>query len=757
MRSQLVPLVFAVFLCSCAALLAAEAPEKPDKPAEAAKTIPLPATPLPASVEELVKQARPAVVVITIAGRDGGQQGLGTGFIISPDGLIATNLHVIGEARPISVQTAEGKSLAVQSVYASDRTADLAILKVAAKDLPALEIADKADLAQGQPIVVLGNPQGLKHSVVSGVLSGLREMNDRQMIQLALPIEPGNSGGPVLDAAGRVLGIVTMKSLVTENLGFAVLASDLKPLLDKPNTVPIERWLTIGTLDPDEWQPLFGAHWHQRSGHILVDGLGQGFGGRSLCLLQETPPKLPFEVAVSVKLGDEKGAAGLAFQADGKDRHYGFYPSNGRLRLTRFDGPDVFSWKVLDEQSSVAYKPGEWNELKVRLEKDKLTCYVNGQLVMTSTDSELGGGKVGLAKFRETSAEFKRLRVGKQLASDIPVDEDAAPLLAAIEQLPGFGAVQSDDLATLVAARADSAALLRQQAAKLRARADDLQKLADDVHTHKVVAELALLVDPQVKQVDLLRAALTLARLDEEDVDVEAYVRQVDRMAAEIRQLLPKEEQETDDAARLAALNKYLFAENGFHGSRSDYYNRANSYLNRVIDDREGLPITLAVLYMELGRRIGLDIEGVGLPGHFVVRQQPAKGEPQLIDVFEGGLAMSRAAAGKKVREMTDRPLAPEDLAAVDERMILLRMLQNLLGVAQNKPDREAMLRYLEAIVAIDPTLARERGLRAIVRFESGRREAAITDLDWFLTTAPEGIDLDQIRNMQEYFRSGRR
>src|SRR5262249_5993498 len=147
--------------------------------------------------------------------------------------------------------------------------------------------------------------------------------------------------GPLLDMDGRVQGILTMKSLVTSNLGFAVSINSLKPLLKKPNPIPMSRWLTIGTLDPADWQTVFGARWRQRSGRIQVEGEGTGFGGRSLCIWQHEPPPLPFEVAVMVKLDDEAGAAGLIFQADGQDKHYGFYPSAGQLRLTRFDGPDV--------------------------------------------------------------------------------------------------------------------------------------------------------------------------------------------------------------------------------------------------------------------------------------------------------------------------------------------------------------------------------------------------------------------------------
>src|SRR3954453_18413427 len=120
------------------------------------------------SVKDAAAKVRPSVVVITSAGREGSRQGLGTGFVIDKSGLIATNLHVIGEARPISVQTAEGKSLTVKSIYASDRALDLAILQVEATELPALDLSgEKA--ADGEAVVVVGNPQGLKHSVLSGV------------------------------------------------------------------------------------------------------------------------------------------------------------------------------------------------------------------------------------------------------------------------------------------------------------------------------------------------------------------------------------------------------------------------------------------------------------------------------------------------------------------------------------------------------------------------------------------------------------
>ncbi|HUE69666.1 MAG TPA: tetratricopeptide repeat protein, partial [Pirellulaceae bacterium] len=704
-------------------------------------------------VAELAKQARPSVVVIQTAGRDSGEQAIGTGFVIAEGGLIATNLHVIGEGRPISVQTAEGKTLEVKEVRAWDRTLDLAIIQVAAQDLPPLPLADSDKAQQGDPIVALGNPLGLKLSVVSGVLSDQREVDGRKLLQVAFPVEPGNSGGPILDARGNVLGVVTLKSRVTENLGFAVPVNLLKPLLEKPNPVTMDRWLTIGSLDRRTWQPLFGARWQQRGGRILASGLGQGFGGRALCLATAPPPEVPFEVAVAVKLDDEAGAAGLVFHADGQHVHYGFYPSAGKLRLSRFEGPDVFSWKVLEEKPSDHYRPGQWNYLKVRVEKEKLLCYVNDQLAIESTDRGLVRGKVGLAKFRQTEAQFKQFQLAPSIPPQAPTGDKAAELAAAIDKLPPLEKLTPDLLAPLTEASAAGIGQLRIRAEELRQRADALEKMAAEVHSRLAIGELARLAGPAAEQPDLLRGALFIARLDEEDVDVESYVQQVERMARDVQEKLADQ---ATDADKIAALNKYLFEENGFHGSRFDYYNRANSYLNRVIDDREGLPITLSLLYLELASRIGLKMEGVGMPSHFVVRHIRVEGEPQLIDVYEGGQPLSRADAEKKVLAATGEPATDEHFRPSTERQILLRMLQNLLGVAQGKQDKEAMLRYLEAMIAVDPELARERGLLAIVRFETGRRAAAVSGLDWFFDQKPAGVDLDQVRQMQEYFRTGK-
>jgi regulator of sirC expression with transglutaminase-like and TPR domain len=700
------------------------------------------AEPAPKSVEQVAASARKSLAVISFAGRDGKRQGLGTGFVVAAEGLLATNLHVLGEARPITVELADGKKYPVISVHASDRVLDLALIRIDAKNLQALELADSDLLKEGQAVVAMGNPQGLTHSVVSGVVSARRQVEGRPMIQLAIPIETGNSGGPLLDMHGRVHGILTMKSLLTPNLGFAVPINLLKPLLKKPNPIPMSRWLTIGTLDPAEWTPLFEGRWKQRAGRIIAEGLGSGFGGRTLCLSRRTVPALPYELAVTVKLDDEAGAAGLVFCADGGDRHYGFYPSGGRLRLTRFDGPDVYSWTILEQKPSPRYRPGDWNTLKVRLEKGKFFCYVNGHLLVESTDSGLTGGKVGLAKFRDTHAEFKNFQVAREIPAPNLSADLAKRIHKSVDSLAPQTAPNAALIDTLLPDATASISVLRERAKQLDQQAAQLRELAQAVHQKQVQSELIKALQPKETEIDLIYAALLVAKLDNDELDVEAYRKEIDRMVRDLKAGLPKD---ADEQVKLAALNRYLFAERGFHGSRHDYYNRSNSYLNEVIDDREGLPITLSVLYLELARRLGLNVVGIGLPKHFVVKFAPTKGEAQLLDVYEGAKRIPQAEANRLVQAEAERPARQHDFAAVPKKAIVIRMLHNLLGLAADERDLKASLRYLDMIVAIDPAAANERLLRASARIQNGNTKGALEDVDWLMEHHPEGINEERI------------
>ncbi len=369
--------------CGLAAPLAAAPPIELKSPRSRAKSAsrPLPASPTHAaptanfSTEELARKSRTSLVVLATRGRDGVGEGVGTGFVIDPSGLVATSLHVVGESRPVVARLVDGREIPILAVHAFDRHADLAILRVDATNLPALHLGDSSALEVGAEVVALGNPLGLENSVVAGVLSGRRTLEEVEMLQVAIPIEPGNSGGPLLDRAGNVHGIVNAKSLLTRNLGFATPINLLKPLLEQPNPVPFERWVRIGTLDPVQWEPHLGARWRQRAGRIAVEGTGTGFGGRAFILHRTEAPTNSYDVSVQVRLGNESGAAGLVFGGLPEGRHYGFYPTGGQLRLTAFEGPDVFSWRILGTVPSAAYRPDDWNLLRIRHEAGRIQCW----------------------------------------------------------------------------------------------------------------------------------------------------------------------------------------------------------------------------------------------------------------------------------------------------------------------------------------------------------------------------------------------
>src|ERR1700676_769445 len=146
----------------------------------------------------------------------------------------------------------------------------------------------------------------------------------------------------------------------------------------------------------------------------------------------------------------------------------------------------------------------------------------------------------------------------------------------------------------------------------------------------------AALVGPQVgdEDIDLVRAALTIARTEYPDLDIESYIARIDELA---RRTAARISDVGDAAETIAALNHTLFDEAGLRGNRDDYYDPRNSFVNDVLDRGLGIPITLALIYMEVGRRLGFPLFGVGMRGHFLLKNYDIDGSETLIDFFNGG------------------------------------------------------------------------------------------------------------------------
>ncbi|MFM2168425.1 MAG: hypothetical protein RIS79_2796 [Verrucomicrobiota bacterium] len=697
---------------------------------------------------DLAESIAPSLVKITQLGREGAD-GIGSGFIVSADGLIATNLHVIGEARRLQVEMNDGKTHAVTSVHATDAHRDLALLKIDVKDLKPLPLGDSKKVRQGESVVAMGAPEGLGFSVVQGVLSATREIDGNDMLQVAIPIEKGNSGGPLLDMQGRVLGILTLKHIKTDNLGFAMPVNALKELIEEPNPVPMNRWLTIGVLNPKMWKPHLGSQWSQHAGVIRADLPGDGFGGRALCLSTQKVPEETFEIAATVKLDDEAGAAGLAFCSDGGDKHYGFYPSGGKLRLTRFDGPDVYSWTILADVPSEAYKPGEWNALRVRVEPEKIRCYVNGKKVIETDDTGLRGGVVGLCKFRTTVADFRGFRIGEDLTEKPLEPELASKFRSEIEAHLAQASTRDETLNKLIENPAAGRRMLAEQRKQLEEEAAKLRELERELHRRSMTKEIVTELEKPEPEINLLRCTLLLSRHDNPEIDVASYLNAFKGLVADLKD---DPEIKKDTPSAIARLNRYLFEENGFHGSRGDYESRSNSYMNEVLDDREGLPISLSVLYIELASKLGIQgVFGVPLPGKFMVgyRDGP-EGELQLVDVFERGKELTVEQAALQLTDSGE--LAEHYLEPATKRDILLRMLRNLLGSGfeETRAIRES-LPYLDLVLAIDPKAAMERLTRAQLRQRVGEKAGAREDVNWLIENFPEDGPPEMVQQLDRW------
>ena len=516
----------------------------------------------------------------------------------------------------------------------------------------------------------------------------------------------------------------------------------------------MSRWRTIGTLDPRQWTPVMGADWTQRGGMISSRQTGEGFGGRALCLSTMKVPAVPYELAVSVKLDDEAGAAGLTFCADGKDVHYGFYPSSGKMRLTRFEGPDVSSWSILEQVEAPSYVKGAWNRLRVRIEATRLIAWVNDEKVLEIEDDVLRDGAPGLCKFRETEADFRGFSVGTDLSVKEMSKADRDLLSGVIDRFTKEGPTP-ELLAELGRNSENSKQMILDKVAELEGLASRLKNLETEVYRTTITREVLMALDRPEPEIDLFEVGLQIARLDDYELDREHYRAVFSQFVTDAAAYVAKAALEGGVKERAEALRDFMFKENGFHGSRGEYYHHANSYVNQVLDDREGLPITLSVLYIELARRLNIpEVFGAALPGKFMVGVNVTSGKEKeafFFDVFDAGKTHSRESATRLALELTGT--TPEDSAfePSGSKDIAVRMLRNLVDLEINRRQTpEQAEGYLELLLAIQPDSAYERFQRAILRIQSSKIKGAREDLDWLLENRPPGLDYSRLEQFRE-------
>jgi regulator of sirC expression with transglutaminase-like and TPR domain len=274
------------------------------------------------------------------------------------------------------------------------------------------------------------------------------------------------------------------------------------------------------------------------------------------------------------------------------------------------------------------------------------------------------------------------------------------------------------------------------------------------VRTGSVTAAFNALVSAEIEddRIDLLRASLTIACTEYPALDIEGYITRVDDLASQIRsQLSP----ELSLLETVGVLNRVMFDDLGYRGNREEYYDPRNSFLNDVIDRHLGIPITLSVLYLEVARRIGLPLVGVGMPGHFLLKVYDADGRQILIDPFNHGSMLNAADCEARMNEIYSGEIRfkPEFLLPVSHRQILTRVLNNLRHVYMSTRQFKKTLAIVDLVLAIYPRSPEDVKQRAMLRFSLGQLGGAVSDLDQYLEMSPEASDAEDIRQTALGFR----
>jgi regulator of sirC expression with transglutaminase-like and TPR domain len=253
-------------------------------------------------------------------------------------------------------------------------------------------------------------------------------------------------------------------------------------------------------------------------------------------------------------------------------------------------------------------------------------------------------------------------------------------------------------------------------------------------------------------EIDLARACLLIAADAYPGLDVEGYLGEIERLAARLRgRLAPGDGAEE----RVLALNQLLFDELGYSGNAGDYYDPRNSFLNEVLDRRTGIPLTLSVLYLEIGRRIGLELEGVSFPGHFLVRLR-LRGAMLVLDPFSGGEALAENDLRERLQRVIPEGVAggvPVDALPLDQflepagkRQILARLLRNLKGIYRKANQPQRLLEVLNRMLVVAPEAHGELRERGLLYHTMECYRAALKDLQDYSALEPEAPDIDDVR-----------
>lgn len=246
----------------------------------------------------------------------------------------------------------------------------------------------------------------------------------------------------------------------------------------------------------------------------------------------------------------------------------------------------------------------------------------------------------------------------------------------------------------------------------------------------------------------LLEAAISLAQDEYPDLDVQQVLGDIDQLLARIKRRLPAD---ASALQKLRLLNQFFFHDLNFGGNVNDYYDPDNSYVNVVLRTRRGIPITLAVMWLELAGGLGLNVRGVAFPGHFMVKVNLPKGQV-VIDPFTGQ-SLSREELSERLEPLRQRNAGFDDfdtpiglyLQSTPPRDIIGRMLRNLKDIHKTQEDWQRLVTVEDRLIVLQPEAWSEYRDRGLAWAVQGLADRAVPDLEKYLAHAEDALDLDAI------------
>lgn len=245
------------------------------------------------------------------------------------------------------------------------------------------------------------------------------------------------------------------------------------------------------------------------------------------------------------------------------------------------------------------------------------------------------------------------------------------------------------------------------------------------------------------QDIDLAKAALYIAQEETPSLNIETYLGQLDEWAQQAQALLP---QERYPLRVIQCINQVLYDDLGFVGNEENYYDPRNSFLNEVMERRTGIPITLALVYLEVARRIEFPMVGIGMPGHFLIRPE-FKDAGIFVDAFHKGEVLFPEDCEQRLQEIFAQPVTLEDqfLEAVSKKEFLARMLTNLKLIYINQQDLERALAVIERLLLVFPDAIIEQRDRGLLHYQMGDTQSAIADLKTYVAHYPDASDSSMI------------